>query len=374
MPVRATKRGAERPPLSASADVLVCGASFAGLIVARELAGSGADVLVVDRYEIGERQTSACAAPTAWLDALGLSASILQTFEELVIHTSQRTFRWGLPWTFSTFDYRVLCDLLWADCGAARFETATVGGRSSGPGVEIVVHSDRGDLRAPLVVDALGWRRVLSTSARPVQPPKATLSRGLEVHPAGASDDLEVWVDPAYVPRGYSWSFPARDEVRIGVGSFDPRDHVREPTARLARDLGHPPDGFQGNWIPHRMRRPTQDGVFFVGDSAGHCIPATAEGIRPAFYFGMACARELALVLDGRQVRAQALERYASFCDDKRHAYGAMLLAQRFVGRTNAHPLLTSSLEACDRPSTVHRAFNRYRDICPPPVSGAPAR
>ena len=65
MPVRATKRGAERTPLERDCDVLVCGASFAGLAVARELAGSGARVLVIDRYEIGERQTSACAIPTA---------------------------------------------------------------------------------------------------------------------------------------------------------------------------------------------------------------------------------------------------------------------------------------------------------------------
>ena len=38
MPVRKTKRGAERTPLQGSWDVLVCGASFAGLTVARELA------------------------------------------------------------------------------------------------------------------------------------------------------------------------------------------------------------------------------------------------------------------------------------------------------------------------------------------------
>ena len=53
MPVRATKRGAARTPLARDCDVLVCGASFAGLAVARELAGSGARVLVIDRYEIG---------------------------------------------------------------------------------------------------------------------------------------------------------------------------------------------------------------------------------------------------------------------------------------------------------------------------------
>src|SRR2546426_8378467 len=64
MPTRRTKRGADRTRLDADADVLVCGASFAGLAAARELAGTAARGLIVDRYEVGERQTSACAAPT----------------------------------------------------------------------------------------------------------------------------------------------------------------------------------------------------------------------------------------------------------------------------------------------------------------------
>ena len=51
MTVRATTRGAERTSLDGTrADVLICGASFAGLAVARELAATGARVLVVDRY------------------------------------------------------------------------------------------------------------------------------------------------------------------------------------------------------------------------------------------------------------------------------------------------------------------------------------
>ena len=37
---RATLRGAERTPLDERADVLICGASFAGLAVARELFAS----------------------------------------------------------------------------------------------------------------------------------------------------------------------------------------------------------------------------------------------------------------------------------------------------------------------------------------------
>src|SRR5918998_6718143 len=129
MPVRRTKRGVERTPLSGDADVLVCGASFAGLAVARELAGSRARVMVVDRYEIGERQTSACAAPTEWLTALGLERSMRQTFRDLVIHTPYTTARYRLPWTFSTFDYPELCALLAEQCDA-EFDTAKVNGRT----------------------------------------------------------------------------------------------------------------------------------------------------------------------------------------------------------------------------------------------------
>src|SRR3954465_2299695 len=119
MPVRATKRGAERTPLSGSWDVLICGASFAGLAVARELRGAGARVLIVDRYEVGERQTSAWAAPTEWLTTPGLGPPTPPPFGALLVHPPSRDLRWRLPFTFSTFDYRTLCRLLRAQSDAA---------------------------------------------------------------------------------------------------------------------------------------------------------------------------------------------------------------------------------------------------------------
>src|SRR3954467_12915445 len=326
MPVRATKRGAQRTPLGGSWDVLICGASFAGLAVARELRGSGARVLIVDRYEVGERQTSACAAPTEWLVNLGLEGSIRQTFGSLLVHTPSRSLRWELPFTFSTFDYRTLCALLRAQ-GDAEFETAKVDGRTG-----FTVHTDRGDLTAPLIVDALGWRRVLSRAEPGIQPAEARLSRGLEVHPSGNGADLELWLDPSYVRAGYSWSFPAGDEVRVGVGSFDPRDHVKEPTVRLAGDLSVPAVRYQGNWIPHEMRRPVEDGVFFCGDSAGHCLPTTAEGIRTALYFGLACGRELRGVHARRKSRAEALAAYAAFTAARARPFRLLKRAQDLVG------------------------------------------
>jgi digeranylgeranylglycerophospholipid reductase len=362
MPVRKTKRGAQRTPLAGDADVLICGASFAGLTVARELAGSGARVLVLDRYEIGERQTSACAAPTEWLERLGLGGSIRQTFPDLVVHTPHGDSRYRLPWTFSTFDYPELCGQLAAQ-GEFEFETAKVDGRDGN-----TVHTDRGDVSAPVVVDALGWRRVLGSGH---QPPDAPLSRGLEVHPGGASKDLEIWIDRRYVPAGYGWSFPARDELRIGVGSFDPRFHVKDTTVLLAEDLDSEPVGYQGNWIPHKLRDATEDGVFFVGDSAGHCLPLTAEGIRTAFYFAIACGRELRAVHAGTRTREDALRGYHAFSAGHEWKFRWMLRVQRLVPRVPPR-LLGPAIRAMGRQRFVDWSFDHYLRIAPPEFAGDP--
>jgi flavin-dependent dehydrogenase len=381
VPTRKTRKGTRkgsRAPLEGDYDVVVCGASFAGLTVARELAGvrvgsRPARVLVLDRYEVGERQTSACAAPTAWLEALGLEPSIQQTFEDLVVHTPHGTTRLRLPWTFSTFDYRALCSLLERQ-NDAEFDTATVRGRanlnggskpagSSVNGEPLTVSTDRGDVSAPLVVDALGWRRVLEEPG--YQPPDAPLSRGLEVHPSGGAADLEIWIDRSIVPAGYGWSFPARDEVRVGVGSFDPRFHVKEPTVQLSHDLRRDAVRYQGNWIPHKLREAASGGVFFVGDSAGHCLPLTAEGIRTAFYFGIACGRELKRTLEGRATREVALRRYGDFSARHEWAFRWMLRAQRLVPRVppRALALAVRSIASVD---LVEWSFDHYLNIAHP--------
>jgi menaquinone-9 beta-reductase len=351
--------------MDGSHDVLICGASFAGLAIARELAGSGADVMIVDRYEIGERQTSACGIPTEWLRRLDLMDCERQRFDTLVMHTPHGEARYQLPWTFSTFDYRELCRLLWRECDAT-FETAKVHGRAlpANGGGEITVETDRGVISAPLVVDALGWRRMLA-SGDGYQPPDAPLSRGLEVHPKGGGEDLEVWIDRRYVPAGYGWSFPARDETRIGIGSFDPRFHVRETTELLASDLGRDRVRYQGNWIPHKLRRATEGGVFFVGDSAGHCLPLSAEGIRTALYFGIALGRELRGVVEGRQSREQAAAVYAKFHDSHEWKFRWMLRVQRLIPKIPPR-LLGPAIRLMGTKRFVNWSFAHYLNIAPP--------
>jgi flavin-dependent dehydrogenase len=364
VPVRSTTRGDQKTDLSGGYDLVICGASFGGLAVAGQVAGCGGAVLMVDRYEIGERQTSACAIPTCWLEALDLVEAEAQRFDDLVVHTPHRTLRLALPWSFSTFDYPALCRTMWERSGV-RFETAKVNGRRPGDDQGLItVETDRGALSAPLVVDALGWRRILDPE-QAFTPPGAPLSRALEVHPAGKSADLEIWIERDYVPAGYGWSFPAGDEVRVGVGSFDPEFHVRQPTEALAGDLDLPAEAWQGNWIPHRLREATSDGVFFVGDSAGHCYPLTAEGIRPALYFGLALGTLLTEVLEGRSSRERAQAEYGRFSRSHSTRYDGLLAAQKALPRIPPR-LLPAALGPLTGERISRRAFGRYLDLAPP--------
>ena len=355
------------------ADVLICGASFAGLAVARELAGAGADVLVVDRYEIGARATSACAAPTPWLKAMGVAGAIRRELPAMTFTTPHGTVRYRLPWSWSAFDYRELCELLWAQCGDARFVRATVSGRAAEKGSAVA--SDRGELQAPLIVDAMGWRRILTEPHH--QPPEAPLSRGLEVHPhaQGGGDALDVWVERSLVRRGYGWRVPAGGEARIGVGSYDPHQHVRRPTDALAARVDAPAVRYQGNWFPHRLRAATDGEVLYVGDSAGHCFPLSGEGIRTAFYFGIAAGRELRAVLAGAKTRERAFADYAAFHDAHAPAFRRALRLQRLVPALPPRVLtaLLRALGAGGRGFLVDRAFGWYLEQAHPRFAQATA-
>ena len=337
-------------------DVLVCGASFAGLAVARELAGTDADVLVVDRHEVGTHATSACAVPMPWLEALGLESSVRQELPFMRFTTPHGSVRVRLPWSWGAFDYAELCGLLWRQSGA-RFERALVKGRVDG-----VVHTDRGEIRAPLVVDALGWRRVLGS--RPSSGKEGPLSRGLEVHPKGDGDELGVFIDRSLVRRGYCWSVPAGDEVRVGAGAYSPRVAVKQPTAEVARRLGVPPVRHQGNLIPHRLRPAVENDVFFVGDSAGHCLAFSAEGLRGAFYFGIACGRELRRVLAGEATVPEALAAYATFSASHRRGFGTTYALQRVIPELPPRAL-TAVIRCLSGQRLVDAIFNWYLGLLP---------
>ena len=65
-----------------------------------------------------------------------------------------------------------------------------------------------------------------------------------------------------------------------------------------------------------------------MGDAAGHCLPFTAEGIRPALYFGQECGRLLQRVIERAMSLDRALQEYRRRVEAYRWAYRLLALAQ----------------------------------------------
>ena len=271
--------------------------------------------------------------------------------------------RYRLPWSWAAFDYRELCRLL-RDQTDARFEIATVRGRADGG-----VLTDRGALarRSWWTRSAgAGCSRAPATSR-----PRRRCRAGSRCIPTAVAPIWTCGSTARWCATATAGASRRRTEQRVGVGSYEPRDHVREPTVDLAGRLRREPVRYQGNWFPHRLRRAAEGEIFFAGDSAGHCFPLSGEGIRTAFYFGIACGRELRAVIDGERSREEALRRYAAFSASHSRAFGLALRLQWLIPRLPPRAL-TVLLRAVGHQRIVDRAFGWYLDQAHPRFATGP--
>jgi menaquinone-9 beta-reductase len=307
-------------------DAIVVGASFAGLAASMELAGHGR-VLLLDKDPIGEHQTSACATPLAVLERLGVTETIEQVHRALVIHLPGRRTRTYRPrFAFATFDYRSLCEAL-ARRTDAEFRRARVTGLSEG-----LVETREGTHRAPIVIDASGWRAVMAAGLTPQTFPGPARTNGLETVLSGEREGLHFWVGDPRAADGYLWDFPAGGTNRIGLiryasgGALKPRleAFVDRPLAGAA---------LHGGVLPAGLRPGVAGRVFLAGDAAGLCLPLTGEGIRPALVFGQIAGRLAARVVDGGLALDDALATYAALVADRRLAlkYGILAGVERWM-------------------------------------------
>ena len=364
-------------PLRDTYDVVVAGASFAGLVAAIEASRVGARVAVVDPIPIGEGQTSACATTLGALDALGARGVVQQVHRELVVHLlprgarTPRTLSYRLPYGWATFDYRALCRVL-AARGAAQgveFVRARVTGGSA-----TEVRTDRGPIGATITIDAGGWRAPLAGSLNPLHVRRDQLSCGLEAEvpqpSAALASGLHFWAGRGTVWPGYAWAFPAGPSTRVGILAFaeaggDAATQTPSRNLRPALDtfMDGPaaewwsPDGkasweesrgrhsvaptrasvmgapmhLHGGFIPCAPRSPVVGGVLCVGDAAGHCFGLTAEGIRAALTFAARAGQIAGGAAGGRWDAAEARAMYRRFATGRWPYLSLMRLLQRVV-------------------------------------------
>ena len=345
-------------PLDGEYDVLICGASFAGL-AGRARAG-----------RIG-RATSASSTATRSASARrrparrrpsgsrrwGSTDSMRQTFDTLVVHTPHDDGR--LPAALDLLDLRLPRAVRAAvrrsatpssrppRSTARHARTATARSQSTDRGRRCQRPARR--RRARL---AAGARRRRATS-RPTRRSRA----GSRCIPDGGGDELEIWIDRGYVPAGYGWSFPAArrgaDRRRLLRPAL-PRqgaDRAARRGPRRARPSATRATGSRTSCAPGPPRATSSSSAT---PPAMTCLPLTAEGIRTAFYFGIACGNELRRRRRGSRHRSSAaLERYAAF--SARHDFHFRWLLRVQAGsRVSRRALLAPALDYSMASEALH--------------------
>ena len=332
-------------------DAIVVGASFAGLAVARQLRGR---VLLLDRNEVGAVQTSACGTPLWVPQALGVAASVLQVHDRLTVRTAVNTITYDLSAVpFCTFDYKAFCQGLLSQC-ETRFLRTPVTGVKEGR----VVTGD-GSFAAPVVVDCSGWRGVLANGSGGARPATGAYTFGLEAHTPLHDDRLTFFLDRTVIPEGLGWIFPVGTGSLIGIGSYAGSSKLRPALDRYLRAQGTAAANYHGTYFPSRLGRATVGRFFVVGDAGGQCLPLTAEGIRPALYFGGECGKIVQRVISGALTLDAGLLTYRELVERYRTAYRILQWAQWVTAHAPARWLAGLTALAGRRP-LLPRWWPRY--------------
>ncbi len=322
-------------------DAIVAGASFAGLAVADNIDGN---ILLIDRNEIGSKQTSACATFTSVLEKLGCRSSILQEFDTLVLHIPEER-KVELVEPISTFDYEKFCKTI-----AQRVKATILKAHVDGAAGHSVM-TDAGNFDSQCIIDCTGWRAVLGSSVKKDYADRKQLAFGLESVVKHTDDSLHFFVDQKIIPRGAAWVFPIGDRARIGVTSYEGRTAIMPELRGFLKTLGLEASGIHGGCIPFGLREPVAGNIFMVGDSGGHVPATTEEGIRPAINFGMECARIVQNIIDGDKNLLDGLAEYRNIVYKRKRWYEMLLKMQG--------PLLRDAVPETIKKAACSRVFSK---------------
>jgi len=334
-------------------DVIIAGASFAGLAVAQRLRGKR--VVLLDRAPVGDGVTSACGAPVSIVRAMGAETSIQLVHDRLVLHTRAGETVWPLPEPFCTFDYRRFCELAFAHAGV-EFIQAAVTGRSGS-----TLRTSRGDFSGTLLVDATGWRAALAGGPDSRYVNRRWMAFGIE-------SEVECAFEPGlhfyFLPEvrdGYAWAFPIGGLVRFGVLSYLGRSKLGAPLEQFMSRFGLRPRAVHGGFLASGLRPAIVDGVFVAGDASGHCLPLTGEGIRTAVLAGFTCGALLRRVLDGELTPDHAAAEYQAFLAKSRRKFRALTWAN--LALLALPRLAATTAKILGRPGLLEPFLAHYLDV-----------
>lgn len=335
--------------------VAVVGASFAGVAIARQIREK---ILVLDRAEPGEFQSSACGLPTPWVEYLGLENSILYSSNlfRCVMNGYEIPLEIGQP--FCTIDYKKFCE-----AGIRRDKVDFV--RAKVHKIEgQTLHTEAGLFEADVIVNASGWNAV----DRPGPPPPKGV--GIETELPSPVSAFEFHFDSLFIRRGYgyAWAFPCGATTRFGVIKFYGRHNLKDILSEWLDQKGLKIGTTHGGAVPYLPQGPLVNGpTFLTGDAAGQCFALTGEGIRPTLYFATYLGWLLQEWLDGRRSLDEVRTTYKALAQSHERKLRAVWTMQRMVNRWPL-PVMGTFLRLGTKGPLFKLAARKYLGCFQPPT------
>jgi len=294
-------------------DALIVGAGVGGSVAARRLADAGLRVLLIDREPAADVGRKVCGNGIAddGVESIaryterpsGAEIATRVTRGTIVLKDGTTTIeipKGGVVLNRLVFGQRLLADAI--EAGAIFRDRCSCVGWSDRTDNSVRLRDDGGaesDVTARVVIDASGYRAVLTRGGGPSHPDpisREDVATGYReivplTEPLERPDDATIVLAPEGARGGYGWIFPMGYRLaNVGIGA--PLAAARAPirdTYRLfvdSQDKLHAADPVEagGGLLPFRRPLGTfvGDGFMSVGDAACHANPLHGGGITPA--------------------------------------------------------------------------------------------
>jgi geranylgeranyl reductase family protein len=307
-------------------DVVVVGAGPAGSTAARELAGRGVEVTMLDRARFPRDKPCGGAVTIRCASRLPFS---LDPVVEDVIDSARLRYRAGRdvvreagrPITYMT--QRCRLDAYLAEQAQAAGAEFRDGQRVTAirqlPDGTFEVEAGGETYSTRVVIGADGANGVVGTALGYEHAAESAVAlEGNIPMPGGPPEPWRhaVALNFGYLPGGYGWVFPKGNHVNVGVGGWKGvvGTMLRPALERICRVYGLDPDALEqlrGNHLPMQRQGMVMaaGGSAVIGDAGGLVDPLSGEGIYAAIVSGQAVAPTVEDYLGERAASLQPYQR-----------------------------------------------------------------
>ncbi|MDE1867157.1 MAG: NAD(P)/FAD-dependent oxidoreductase, partial [Thaumarchaeota archaeon] len=315
-------------------DVVVAGGSVAGLLCAREIAGKGHKVLVIEEdYEIGTPEHCGGLVSIMGIDDLGIipmRATLDNKIRSarLIAPSGKSVTLDARPQQVIVLDRREFDKQI---AHQAKVNGAEIRVRSSLREItKDGVKTSDGDIKCKVIVDARGVSSLIHKDRT------GTLqSAQYEVYADWIDkEQVEVYLDQEKYPGFFAWIIPTRrDEAKVGVAGkgINPAT-VLEDFLKQKGNYSTVRKIFAPIWVKGPIKEFVTRNIVTVGDAAGQAKPTTAGGIYSSGLGGILAGNAISKFLEsGKEAELQKYQK--EWSDKFGKEFEQMLLARSLLER-----------------------------------------